>query len=115
MLGGIMLGRIALNLALAGGGLVAGHLFEKFMNGTKKSEPEPRKTIPLVRTGDLVQWESDGAFVFPEPKKVVDVKLHPLGSYVFVEGSDTGVPIEQVVVVRRRSGDYPYADEWPKL
>lgn len=92
-----MLGRMVLNLAVGVAGLAAGH----FLSQSIKKE-NPRKTITQVRVGDLIQWESHGSFVFSEPKKVENVaKDVESGSYVFVEGSRTGIPIEQVVVVRR--------------
>ena len=49
-----------------------------------------------VKVGDMVQWESNGAYVFSEPKKVVKVDRHGSEKFVFVEGSGTGIPIKQV-------------------
>lgn len=51
-----------------------------------------------VSPGDLIQWEVQGVLQFVEPKKVTG--LSDDKTYVFVEGSRTGLPIEQVSVVK---------------
>jgi hypothetical protein len=60
---------------------------------------DERKPVFDVGEGDLVQWQSMGKFIFPEPRKVVRVEEGEMGKYVFVEGSKTGIPIEQIVVL----------------
>lgn len=52
-----------------------------------------------VEIGDLVNWESQGALQFPEPKKVKG--FSDCGKWVFVEGSETGLPIEEVKLERK--------------
>lgn len=44
--------------------------------------------------GDYVQWESGGVFQFTKPQRIRS--LAPDGKWAFVEGSNTGVPIEQL-------------------
>ena len=61
--------------------------------------PKEEKPIFEVNEGDMVQWQSRGKFVFPTPRKVVRVVNGEAGQYVFVEGTKTGIPIEQVVSV----------------
>ena len=58
-----------------------------------------------VHEGDIVQWKSGEVYQFGGPRKVARiVKDSDLGTYVFVEGQDTtGIPIEQIVVLERRS------------
>lgn len=51
-----------------------------------------------VNVGDFVQWEPAGVLQFPEPKQVV--KITEGGNFVFVDGSATGLPANEVVVVR---------------
>jgi hypothetical protein len=70
-------------------------------NNDKSSASEGFK--PLVETdyggakeGDFVQWESGGTLKFSEPKQVVSV--HETGDWVFVEGSQTGIPMSEVIV-----------------
>ena len=91
-----MYGKIALNLAIATGSLVAGHFVSLAINGKKN-----RKTVSNVRLGDWVQWDSKGAFVFPQPREVTNIRHSEHGVYVFVEGSHTGIPSEQCVVMKR--------------
>lgn len=83
----------AVTVGLAAGA-VSGYLLKKF--NTKRSKP-----IITVEPGDMIQWESSGAFVFPEPRKVTQVHDSEMGIYVFVEGSYTGIPVDQVVVIKR--------------
>jgi hypothetical protein len=45
--------------------------------------------------GDYVQWTSGGVEQFPQPRKVMGFN----GRHVFVHGSATGLPVEQVTVV----------------
>jgi hypothetical protein len=52
-----------------------------------------------ARVGDFVQWESQGAFQFPEPLRVRLVTED--GKWVAVEGSETGIPMDQVIVQER--------------
>lgn len=47
-----------------------------------------------VKPGVYIQWEGGGQLQFEEPKKVVRVE----GGYVFVEGSDTGIPLDEVTI-----------------
>jgi hypothetical protein len=50
-----------------------------------------------IEVGSYVQWESQGVVQFPEPKRVTG--LSDDGSHAFVEGSGTGLPVEQLTVV----------------
>ncbi len=54
-------------------------------------------TQARVKAGDLVQWESGGVIQFPQPRQVL--RISEDGKFVFIEGSDTGLPIEEVSVV----------------
>ncbi len=49
-----------------------------------------------VRCGDWVQWESQGALQFPKPRRVRAVSDD--GDWAFVEGSDTGLPVAELIV-----------------
>ena len=46
--------------------------------------------------GDLVQWESQGALQFETPRRIRAISDD--GAWVAVEGSDTGIPMSQVIV-----------------
>lgn len=57
---------------------------------------EKQKPVEITE-GDLVQWESNGVFVFSTPKKVVRIEDSEFGKYAFVEGARTGIPIKQLI------------------
>jgi hypothetical protein len=61
-----------------------------------KSDTLSDKPLPIV--GDFVQWESQGALQLPEARKVSG--LSDDGQFVFVEGTSTGLPVGEVVVVK---------------
>ncbi|MFM5954374.1 MAG: hypothetical protein ACKOPE_08750 [Novosphingobium sp.] len=54
-----------------------------------------------ARVGDLVQWEIDGVLQMEAPMRVRLVQEVDGIEYVAVEGSETGIPMEQVVVQER--------------
>ena len=49
--------------------------------------------------GDLIQWESNGQEQFPLPRLVTG--LSEDGQWAFVDGSPTGIPIDQIKVVAK--------------
>ena len=49
-----------------------------------------------IKIGDNVQWTSQGADQFVEPKKIKSISED--GKYAFVEGSDTGIPVAELSV-----------------
>jgi hypothetical protein len=50
---------------------------------------------PKFDVGDYVQWISQGAEQFEEQRKITG--FSEAGDFVFVEGSQTGIPVEQVI------------------
>lgn len=53
--------------------------------------------------GDLVQWESDGVLQFDTPRRVRDIREHGGAPWVFVEGSEAGIPMDEVTVKTKAS------------
>ncbi len=51
-----------------------------------------------ITLGDYVQWESQGSLQFKKPMKVRWISDD--GTHLAVEGSDTGIPTEQVTIQR---------------
>ena len=56
--------------------------------------------------GKKIQWVQDGQEIFEEPKVCTDILKFLSAKYfgnepyfAFVEGSDTGIPLEQVEIV----------------
>lgn len=85
----------------------------RFVEELKASESHGPKTIEDVESsgskgtsseatfggaaiGDLVQWESQGALQFPKPLRVRSISED--GEWVAVEGSQTGIPMSEVIV-----------------
>jgi hypothetical protein len=57
-------------------------------------EDPPQK----IEVGDLVQVEIGGVFQLKEPRRVRAVKEHEGSDWVFIEGSETGFPMDQIVL-----------------
>ena len=51
----------------------------------------------MIEVGQLVQVEISGAYCLPEPAVVVDMIDHAGDTYVFVEGSTSGVLLSNIV------------------
>jgi hypothetical protein len=60
------------------------------------------QTVP-PQAGDHVQWESSGQVQFPEPKRIRG--LSPDGQWAFVDGSETGLPVKELTVVRTQASE----------
>lgn len=54
--------------------------------------------------GDLIQWESGGVLQFKEPQKVR--AIHDDGAWVWVEGSNTAIPMNEVIVEHPSRGSF---------
>lgn len=60
-----------------------------------------------ARVGDLVQWEIDSVLQMERPMRVRLVDEVDGRQYVAVEGSETGIPMEQVTVIERAGAAAP--------
>lgn len=72
-----------------------------------KHEEGKRPIVPAdenVKVGDFVQWEPDGVLQFQQPKRVRALQEHAGSWWVFVEGTDTGLPVSEVRVHTQSSG-----------
>lgn len=58
--------------------------------------PNVGKIFGGAKVGDLIQWESQGALQLPKPLRVRFVSDD--GNWVAVEGSQTGIPMGEVIV-----------------
>ena len=67
----------------------------------------PEKKFGGARVGDLIQWESDGTLRLDAPMRVRWVSED--GSWLAVEGSDTGIPMDQAIVESASSQRTPPA------
>ncbi|MFQ5954863.1 MAG: hypothetical protein ACE5JZ_07360 [Kiloniellales bacterium] len=55
-------------------------------------------THPEIEVGDLIQVEIGGELQFEKPKRVRAMQEHEGRQWVFIEGSEAGIPMEQVIV-----------------
>jgi hypothetical protein len=62
----------------------------------KRAELKENVASPTPKIGDDVQWISQGSEQFEEPKKVTSISDD--GKFAFVEGSKTGIPIDQLTI-----------------
>lgn len=65
------------------------------------------KIEDLAKVGDLVQVEIDGVLQLAKPTRVRAVQEHEGQTWVFVEGSETGIPMGQINVIERSAADSP--------
>lgn len=56
-----------------------------------------------ANAGDLVQWTSGGVDQFETPRQVQSVHRRNGQEWAFVEGTNTGVPLSELTVVRPKS------------
>lgn len=60
---------------------------------------DPSIAFGGARVGDLIQWESQGALQLEKPTRVRFVSDD--GNWVAVDGSETGIPMSEVIVQER--------------
>jgi hypothetical protein len=57
-----------------------------------------------ANTDDLVQWTSGGVDQFETPRRVRGIHRRDGKEWAFVEGTNTGVPLDELTVVTPKSG-----------
>ncbi len=67
-----------------------------------------------VKVGDLVQVAINGVLQLPQPTRVRAVQDHEGSQWVFVEGSEAGIPMEQVIV-EQKGAIVPKGDVKPPI
>jgi len=60
---------------------------------------------PAISVGDLVHVEINGQLVFPEPKRVRAIQTHDGKPWVYVEGSQSGVSMDNVRLHQKGSSE----------
>jgi hypothetical protein len=66
------------------------------LNSSLPNEGGGQKSFGGAKVGDLVQWESQGVLQLPHPLRVRLVSDD--GNWIAVEGSETGIPMNEVLV-----------------
>jgi len=77
---------------------------------TDDDDPPPP---PKIKVGDLVQVEIDGVLALPQPKRVRAIQEYEGQDWIFVEGSETGFPMNQTIL--QEAAAAPLAMTPPRL
>lgn len=68
-------------------------------HGDERRSGEDKTTYGGAVMGDFIQWSMNNVFQLEKPSRVRAVQTAPDGKeWVFVDGSETGIPMEQVIV-----------------
>ena len=81
---------------------------------TQDSGSEDGQNSP-PKIGDLVQAEIDGALVFEKPRRVRAVQDYDGKPWVFVDDSETGIPMDQVEVIEKGVASATKVSQPPRL
>jgi hypothetical protein len=71
-------------------------------DGEVKADPAQTE----IEVGDLIQVEINGAVALPTPERVRSVQEHEGRRWIFIETSETGVPMEQAVLIQKGTGEF---------
>ncbi len=71
----------------------------------REEQPEDDRRNGNVVVGSFVQWRSQGVDQFPEPRLVTGITDD--GAWAFVEASQTGIPVAELVLENPPSGPAP--------
>jgi len=81
-------------------------LYEMMDNGGEFEEG-------TLADGDFVQWESQGTLQFPEDKGRKIVGFSEDRQWAFIEGSDIGIPVEELELVRKVAVEQQQTEKTP--
>lgn len=74
-------------------------------DGPESEGPDDKGLFGGAAIGDLILWESNGALQFKTPRRVRWISGD--GNWVAVEGSNTGIPMSEVIVEQSASAAPP--------
>ena len=82
-------------------------LYQDDINEEEQGSDDGESDGEGPKVGDFVQWTSQGEVQFESPRKVLG--LSDDGQFAFVEGTETGLPVEQLTVesVQHQSATNP--------
>ena len=72
---------------------------------SERSGGEHLPTYGGAHVGDLIQWEANGVLQLPTAMRVRHV--HEDGEWVFVDGSETGIPMDETIV-QEQAAELPH-------
>ncbi|TBR09911.1 MAG: hypothetical protein EPO47_05030 [Rugosibacter sp.] len=67
----------------------------------ERKQETPADTKTKVEIGDLIQWESNGVLQLATPTRVRQIQEHDGESWIFIEGNQTGIPMNEVSVIEK--------------
>ena len=70
--------------------------YDKNRNEVNESDKKP-----TVEVGDLIQWASTGALKSDQPKRVRAIQERDGSDWIFVDGSNTGIPMNEVSIEQK--------------
>lgn len=82
-------------------GAIESHSTARDKSSESTSSDQGKPTFGGAKIGDLIQWEAGGVLKFETPRRVRQIT--PDGEWVAVEGSETGIPMSEVIVEERES------------
>lgn len=71
----------------------------------ERGKPDGKALV--VEVGDLIQVEIGGTLQLPKAARVRAIQEHQGRGWVFVDGSETGIPVEQAILEHKGQGDPP--------
>lgn len=84
--------------SLAYAKLGSGTKLETPKSGDEKTDADTQQSPEI---GDLIQWESSGVMRLEQPRRVRAKQEYEGSWWLFVEGSETGIPMEEAIVLER--------------
>lgn len=75
--------------------------FSGLANSDNMNEYLEEEDSTKIEVGDLIQWESGGQLQFSAPKRVRAIQNDQGLDWIFVEGSNTGIPMSEVNVEQK--------------
>jgi hypothetical protein len=78
-------------------------------DGEIEDDDPHEEPAPEVGVGDLVQVEINGVAALPHPVRVRAVQEHEGKPWVFVEGSESGIPVDQIQLHQKAATPAPSA------
>lgn len=81
----------------------------------KVNEADPDVQKELAKVGDFVQVEINGSLVYEKPRRVRAVQEHEGRMWVFVDGDEAGVLMEQVEVTEKATDAAATSGKLPRL
>lgn len=70
-------------------------------NGEGANQQAGESDRPRAEVGDLIQWDASGVLRLESPRRVRAIQMHEGNEWVFIDGSETGIPMSEVVIEKK--------------